>query len=103
MKPIGTHNYFIYITTNKEKKVLYIGVTNDLRIRLNQHYEDSVTSKKHLAGKFNCYNLIYFERYQYINDAIDRETEIKDCRRSKKEDLIAELNPEWNFLNDEVD
>ena len=103
MKPIGTHNYFMYIATNKEKKVLYVGVTNDLRTRLDQHYQDSITAKKHFAGKYNCYNLIYFERYQYINDAIDRETEVKDWRRSRKEELIKELNPEWRFLNEEVD
>jgi predicted GIY-YIG superfamily endonuclease len=41
MKPIGTHNYFVYITTNKNKTVLYTGVTNDLRARLSQHLQAS--------------------------------------------------------------
>ena len=51
MKPIGTHNYYIYITTNVNKTVLYIGVTNDLQRRLYEHKEDALNSKKHFTGK----------------------------------------------------
>jgi putative endonuclease len=103
MKPIGTHNYFIYITTNSYKSVLYTGVTNDLKRRMYEHYLDATGSKIHFAGKCNCYNLIYFERFQYIEHAIDREKEIKGWSRKKKIDLINTLNPEWNFLNEFVE
>ncbi len=100
MKPIGTHNYFVYITTNYNRTVLYTGVTNDLSVRLLQHKHDSITSKSTFAGKYNCYNLVYYEHFDYIEDAIDREKEIKGWLRVKKERLIATSNPNWKFLNE---
>ena len=103
MKPIGTHNYFVYITTNKTKTVLYTGVTNDLKTRMLQHKEDAKGHKKHFAGKYNAYHLVFWERYEYIEQAIKREKEIKGWIRSKKEKLISEFNPEWRFLNEDVD
>ena len=103
MKPIGTHNYYIYITTNRTKKVLYTGITNELRRRLWEHQQDAQTEKRTFAGKYNCYYLIYWERFQYVEHAIDREKEIKGWVRRKKEDLINTFNPAWRFLNEEVD
>lgn len=104
MKPIGAHNYFVYITTNKNKTVLYTGITNDLRIRLIQHLEKSTSfPSTSFAGKYNAVYLIYYERFEYVEHAIEREKEIKGWRRSKKEALIATMNPEWKFLNDEID
>jgi putative endonuclease len=52
--------YCVYITTNPAKAVLYIGVTNDLARRLGQHYENR-GSKETFAGRYFCYNLLYFE------------------------------------------
>ncbi len=95
------HNYFVYIITNPNKTVLYIGVTNDLETRLAQHYENR-GNKKSFAGRYYCYHLIYWERHQFIEHAIEREKEIKKWRRSKKETLINEFNPDWRFLNAEV-
>ena len=66
------HLYFIYIVTNPERTVLYIGVTNNLDSRLAEHFF-SKGNLKTFAGKFYCYNLVYFEEFQYINDAIARE------------------------------
>ena len=103
MKPIGTHNYFIYIVTNERKTVLYTGVTNSLKKRLWEHKQDALTEKKTFAGKYNCYNLLYWERSEYIEHAIDREKQIKGWKRIKKVELINSLNPEWKFLNGEVD
>jgi putative endonuclease len=102
MKPIGLHNYFVYITTNTNKNVLYTGVTNNLENRLNEHLLDSLEQKKHFAGKYNCIYLIYFERFQFIEQAIKREKEIKGWRRSKKIDLINSINKNWDFLNDSI-
>ncbi len=96
-------NYFTYILTNKNKTVLYTGVTNNLKRRIFEHKEDALGKKKTFAGKYNCYNLVYFERLQYIEHAIKREKEIKGWVRRKKEKLILGFNPEWRFLNDEVD
>ncbi len=95
------HNYFVYITTNIKKNVIYIGITNDLYNRLVQHKENSKFNKT-FAGKYNCYYLIYWERHTFVEDAIDREKEIKGWTRQKKNDLIKSFNPEWNFLNDAI-
>ena len=102
MKPIGLHNYFIYILTNKSKDVLYIGVTNDVKRRIYEHELDSKNEKETFAGKYNCIYLIYWERFGYIDMAIAREKQLKGWKRIKKEVLINEFNPEWRFLNDEI-
>ena len=103
MKPIGAHNYFIYIITNIGKTVLYIGVTNDLGTRLIQHEISAKTSKRTFAGRYNCFYLIYFERFDVIEYAIEREKEVKGWSRKKKEALIATTNPDWKFLNDLIE
>jgi putative endonuclease len=82
---------------------LYTGVTNDLYKRLSEHLENSKPFRhSSFAGKYNAYHLLYYERYEWVENAIAREKEIKGWRRSKKEVLINTMNPEWNFLNDEV-
>lgn len=96
------HNYFVYILTNYSKTVLYIGVANDLQNRLYQHQEDAKGEKRHFTGKYNVVYLIYWEHFQWIQHAIEREKELKGWRRSKKEELINEFNPDWKFLNNEV-
>ena len=102
MKPLGTHNYFVYIVTNESKSVLYVGVTNDLKRRLYEHEQDSKTGKSHFTGKYNLYYLIYWEKFEYIEQAIDREKELKGWKRIKKNKLISDFNPDWNFLNDDI-
>ena len=94
------HNYFVYIMTNKYKNVLYIGVTNNLRKRV---YEHEIGKCKGFTNKYNCHHLIYYEHFMNINHAISREKEIKKWRREKKNNLISELNPDWKFLNKEID
>jgi len=95
------HNYFVYITTNPDKTVLYTGVTNDLKRRLFEHQENKGKNNT-FAGKFYCYKLIYFEYFENIEHAIDREKQIKNWIRKKKENIIEIKNPTWNFLNDEI-
>jgi putative endonuclease len=103
MNTTKTHSYFVYILTNKNKTVLYTGVTNDLYRRLSEHFENSKPFRhSSFAGKYNAYYLLFYERYDWITNAIAREKEIKGWRRSKKEALINSMNPEWKFLNDEV-
>ena len=99
MKPLGLHNYFVYIITNKSKTVLYTGMTNNLERRLSEHKESSVNR---FTGKYKTYHLLYWERFQYVQDAINREKEIKGWRREKKIELIAKFNPNWEFLNDRI-
>ena len=96
-----SHNYFVYIITNPARSVLYVGITNDLGTRLLQHFEEKGRQKT-FAGRYFCFNLIYYERHQYVQNAISREKEIKKWRREKKETLINGFNPEWRFLNEEL-
>lgn len=93
----GFHTYYTYILTNKAKTVLYIGVTNNLKIRLKQH-EESLNPNLFTA-KYNVHFLIYYEKYTWIQIAIAREKELKGWKRDKKIELIKDLNPDLNFLN----
>ena len=91
------YNYCIYITTNPGKTVLYIGVTNDLKRRLFEHYENRGKVET-FAGKFHCYHLVYFAHFTSIHEAIAREKELKKWARKKKEMLIKTTNPKIDFV-----
>jgi len=97
----GTHNYYVYILTNKIKTVLYIGFSTELKERLYYHKNPEANSKAFTA-KYKCFYLVYWEQYNDVNIAIDRETQLKKWRREKKNKLITDFNPEWKFLNDEI-
>jgi putative endonuclease len=92
------HEYYIYIVTNQNKTVLYIGVTNNLSRRLKEHFEGKIPGFTQL---YKCRYLIYYELFQFIDQAIAREKELKSWRREKKEILIDKFNPDRNFLNDQ--
>lgn len=96
-----TGNYFTYITTNPAKTVIYVGMTNDIARRLSEHFQNR-GNPKNWAGRYYCYNLVWYERHSRPMDAIDREKEIKKWRREKKNNLIEIENTEWKFLNKEV-
>jgi putative endonuclease len=91
---------FVYILTNKHKTVLYIGVTSDLKARVWEHenrvHEGSFTDQYHVVY------LIYYEFWDSIVLAIDREKQLKRWSRLKKETLVNSLNPEWRCLNEEI-
>lgn len=92
------YNFWVYIVTNWKKTVLYVGMTNHLSRRLVEHYQNR-GQKETFAGRYYCYNLVYYEWHQYVLNAITREKEIKKMLREQKEALIAEVNPEWKFFN----
>jgi putative endonuclease len=96
-----SHNYFVYIATNPKKTVLYTGMTNDLERRLEEHCANAGNPGT-FAGKYHCNNLVYYERFTFVDQAIEREKEIKKWSRIKKEALINSVNPEWRFLNDDI-
>lgn len=94
---------FVYILTNKNKTVLYVGITNNLKRRLFEHKEGVIKNEQNkFTARYNVHYLIYFERLQFIEAAFKREIEIKKWNRVKKEKLINSFNPNWNFLNEEV-
>jgi len=93
----GIYNFYVYILTNKAKTVLYTGVTNNLRRRLEEHNEK--LNPNSFTAKYNLNYLIYYEKYGWIQQAIAREKEIKLLRRDLKLELIKEFNPNMEFLN----
>ena len=93
--------YYIYILTNFTKTVLYTGITNNLSQRIIEHYL-ARGNQKIFTGKYNCFYLLYYEDFKYVNDAIAREKEIKGWNRARKVALIQSFNPEMKFLNKEL-
>lgn len=88
--------YFVYILTNKSNKVMYIGVTNDLRRRLYEHKNELVDG---FTKRYHIHKLVYYESYKEIRDAILREKRLKGLLRSRKNELVELTNPEWNDLS----
>jgi putative endonuclease len=91
------HEYCVYILTNKSNTVLYIGVTSDLESRVSEHKLKINTG---FTSKYNCNKLVYYEEFQWIQDAIAREKQLKAGSRQKKIDLIIADNPSWSDLSD---
>lgn len=89
------HNYSVYILTNKRHGVLYIEVTGGIDDRMERHI-NSEGSK--FTKKYNLKRLVYLQDFQYINDAIAREKQLKSWRGQWKIDLIEQDNPDWNDL-----
>src|SRR5690606_19741195 len=87
---------FVYIMTNKNRTTLYIGVTNDLCRRIYEHKNHLV--KGSFTDRYNLEYCIYYEEFSYFNLAIQREKELKNWNRQKKEDLINRKNPDWKVL-----
>ncbi len=85
--------------SNKNRTTIYIGVTNDLYTRVLEH-KDGKGSK--FCYKYNCFDLIYFESYNRISDAIEREKQLKRWHREWKLNLIKEQNPELRDLFNEI-
>ncbi|MGZ3776503.1 MAG: GIY-YIG nuclease family protein [Mucilaginibacter sp.] len=95
------YNFYTYILTNFNQTVLYTGVTNDLERRLYEHYFGT-DQKESFTAKYKCFYLVWYERHQYINNAIEREKEIKAWTRDKKNKLIEKENPNGRFLNGDI-
>ena len=86
----------VYIMTNENHTTLYIGVTSDLITRITQHKEKFFKSS--FTARYNLTKLVYYETFHSIEEAINREKQLKVGTRKKKEALINTINPEWNDL-----
>ena len=89
------HQYYLYILTNKKNGTLYIGVTNDLERRIFEHKNKLFEG---FTKKYGLTKLVYFETYQYVNDAIIREKNMKKWKRQWKINLFEEDNFDWTDL-----
>ena len=88
--------YFVYILTNWDDSVLYIGVTNNLPRRLYEHYNGLADG---FTKKYNVHKLVYYESTNDVYSAISREKQLKKWNRSKKNELITRANPQWKDLS----
>ena len=89
--------YYTYIITNKNRTVLYIGVTNDLFRRMYEHKNGILEG---FSKKYNLHFLMYYEELGSAYDAITREKQLKSLSRKKKNSLIFSMNPKWNDLSE---
>ena len=89
-----------YIITNQYNKVLYTGVTAELRARIWEH--KTKFYPKSFTAKYNCNKIVWYECFSRIEEAIDKEKQIKGGSRKDKEALIKILNPTWKDLWDDI-
>jgi putative endonuclease len=89
-------SYFVYILSNKHRNVFYVGVSNDLRARISEH---RVGVGGYFTRKYNCHDLIYYEIYDSILEAIKREKILKKWTRAWKEKLIKKVNGEMKGIS----
>jgi putative endonuclease len=87
--------YYVYILTSINRKVMYVGVTNNLENRVAEHRSGRGGA---FTRRYRVHALVHAEEYQYVEDAIAREKEIKGWRRSKKDALVETTNPTWADL-----
>ena len=87
--------YYVYMLTNWDDSVIYIGFTNDLERRLYEHRNHLVDG---YTKKYNVHKLVYYEQTSDVRAALEREKQLKGWRRSKKNALIEAVNPEWKDL-----
>lgn len=90
------HQYYVYILASKIRGTLYIGVSNDLQRRV---YEHKMEIEKGFTKKYGVSRLVYFETFQNIDEAIDREKKMKKWKRDWKIKLIEENNKRWLDLS----
>lgn len=88
------HHFFVYIMASKSR-VIYVGMTNDLTVRVFQHKTGRYEG---FTQRYKVHRLVYFEAYRYVSSAIEREKELKGWRREKRVALLEALNPTWEDL-----
>ncbi len=86
---------YVYLLTNKPYGTLYVGVTNDLARRVQEHREAVVDG---FTKTYGLKRLAWYELHESIVEAITREKQIKEWRRAWKVNLIQEMNPNWDDL-----
>lgn len=92
---MNSKQYYVYIMTNFEETTLYIGVTNDLERRVYEHKNKLYEG---FSKRYNLKNLVYYEIFDDINLAIEREKYLKGKTRKFKNNLVNNFNPEWKDL-----
>jgi len=87
---------YTYIVSNKYHTVLYTGATRNLKERMDSHRNKKY--KKSFSSRYNTGKLVWYQEFETISEALDKERRIKTGSRQKKTDLINEMNPGWEDL-----
>ena len=87
--------YSVYILTNQSNKVMYIGSSSNLEVRIAQHKQQCIPG---FTAKYNVNKLVYFEVTSDPYAAVTRERQLKGWRRARKNQLIETMNPAWDEL-----
>ncbi|MBX7206023.1 MAG: GIY-YIG nuclease family protein [Bacteroidia bacterium] len=90
---------YVYIMMNKNRTVIYIGVTSDLKQRVAQHREGKGSA---FTAKYNCHYLVYYEIIPDMMQAIEREKKLKRWHREWKLNLIKSLNEGLKDLSEDI-
>jgi putative endonuclease len=97
LTPVSARTFFVYILASPYR-VLYIGVTNDLERRVYEHREKLGSG---FTSRYNVTQLVHFEEFDRIEDAIAREKQLKRWIRAKKVRLVESMNPRWKDLSED--
>jgi len=98
-KAFKLKNYYVYIMASKKNGVLYIGVTNDLIRRCDEHRNYEIEG---FTSKYHVHRLVHFEETEDVYSAIEREKALKKWNRDWKVKLIERGNPEWRDLYEDI-
>lgn len=91
----GMNHYYVYILTNWDHHVMYVGVTNHLERRMMEHRQELIPG---FTQKYHVHKLVYYESTSDVKAAIAREKQLKGWTRAKKNALVSTMNPEWRDL-----
>ena len=89
------NSYYVYIMASRRNGTLYVGVTNNLARRVYEHKNNLVEG---FTKKYGVHRLVYYEQYQDITSALQREKQMKKWNREWKINRIREQNPDWKDL-----
>jgi len=91
--------FYVYILASRPQGAIYVGCARDLRTRVEQHRAGSV--KGH-TKRYQIHRLVYFEQHATLEAALMREKQLKRWKRAWKDTLIAQVNPDWRDLCDQI-
>ena len=93
------HRYFVYLLASRRNGTLYVGVTSNLAGRIAEHRD---ALRESFTKKYGVHQLMWFEEFADIHEAILREKRIKKWRRAWKLELIEKTNPDWLDLFERI-
>jgi putative endonuclease len=92
-------SYYVYILASPRNGLLYVGMTNSLPRRLEEHQNGEIEG---FTKKFGIHKLVYYEVFEDVLNAISREKQLKRWTRAKKNALVEKVNPEWADLSEKL-